>query len=383
MTDARPWQSEEAEMARAAIRQFLEARVVPHHAAWEAAGLTDRAIWRQAGALGFLCPSIPAVYGGGGGDRSIDVVFLEEASRAGVGGGLGAMMSLHGSIVAHYVLTYGTEDQKRRWLPAMADGTAIAAIAMTEPGAGSDLRGIRTTARRDGDHYVLNGQKTFISNGQNGDLILVVARHADGSAADRLSIFLVEADRPGFVRGRNLDKIGQPAADTSELFFDDVRIPASNLLGIVEGEGFRQLTVELAWERLSCAISAIGDAERAVDLTIAYTKERRAFGQSLFDFQNTQFKLAEAKTGVTVGRVFVDNLTQRLLNHALDPTTAAMAKLWCTEQQGRVVDECVQLFGGYGYMTEYPIARLYVDARITRIFGGSNEIMKLIIARSL
>ncbi|MBI1211760.1 MAG: acyl-CoA dehydrogenase [Alphaproteobacteria bacterium] len=365
-------------------RRFLERELVPHAEEWERAGVVSRDAWRKAGEAGLLCASIPEEYGGGGGTRGHDLVIASEISRAGLGGGFGTGAGVHSTIVAHYVFAYGTEEQKRRWLPAMAQGRMIGAIAMTEPGTGSDLQSVRTTARRNGDAYIVNGQKTFITNGQNADLVIVVAKTDPAARSHGISLVVVEtAEAQGFRRGRNLDKIGMHAQDTSELFFDEVRVPVENLLGGTEGQGFAQLMVQLAWERLSCAHGAVVAMERAVELTSAYVKERTAFGKKLLDFQNTQFKLAEAKTQAVVARTFVDDLIVRLLGGTLDPTTAAMAKWWTTETNCRVVDECLQLFGGYGYMTEYPIARLWADARVQKIFAGTNEIMKLLIARTL
>lgn len=379
-----PWMTEELSILREQVRRFLEREMVPHRERWDREGVVERAAWRRAGAAGLLCASIPEAYGGGGGTRAHDVVIAEEIGRAGLGGGFGAGAGVHSNIVAHYLLAYGSEEQKHRWLPGMTSGELIGAIAMTEPGTGSDLQSVRTTARRDGDHYVVNGQKTFISNGQNADLVFVVAKTDPSAGARGVSIVVLEtAKAEGFRRGRNLEKIGMHAQDTSELFFDDVRVPVENLLGPTEGQGFVQLMVQLAWERLSCAFGAVVAMERAVEITSDYVKERKAFGQPLMAFQNTQFKLAEAKTQAVIARTFVDELLVRLLNGTLDPTTAAMAKWWTTDAQCRVIDECLQLFGGYGYMTEYPIARMYADARVQKIYAGTNEVMKLLIARTL
>jgi acyl-CoA dehydrogenase len=376
--------TEELNILREQVRRFLDREFVPHRERWEKEGVVDRAAWKKAGEAGLLCASIPEAYGGGGGTRAHDVVIAEETGRAGLGGGFGAGNGVHSNIVAHYLLAYGTEEQKQRWLPGMATGELIGAIAMTEPGTGSDLQSVRTTAKRDGDRYVVSGQKTFITNGQNADLVFVVAKTDASAGAKGVSILVVETARAeGFRRGRNLEKIGMHAQDTSELFFDDVSVPAENLLGLVEGQGFKQLMVQLAWERLSCAFGAVVAMERAVELTVDYVKDRKAFGQSIMDFQNTQFKLAEAKTQAVIARTFVDELMMRLLAGTLDPATAAMAKWWTTDAQCKVIDECLQFFGGYGYMTEYPIARMYADARVQKIYAGTNEVMKLLIARTL
>jgi acyl-CoA dehydrogenase len=380
--DESRWMTEELHILSENVRRFLEREFAPRRERWEKQGRVDRDAWRQAGATGLLCASIPEVYGGGGGTYAHELVICEQFGRTGLIGGLGTGIVVH-CIAAHYLLAYGTEEQKQRWLPGMASGELVSAVAMTEPGTGSDLQSVRTRAERDGDVYVLNGQKTFISNGQNADIVLVVAKTNPLERAHGVSLIVVETTAQGFRRGRNLDKIGMHAQDTSELFFDNVRVPVGNLLGAVEGEGFTQLMVQLAWERLSCAFNGLIAMERAVELTCEYVKERQAFGKKLFEFQNTQFKLAEAKTQIVVARAFLDELIVRLLADRLDPVTAAMAKLWTTETQCRVIDECLQLFGGYGYMTEYPIARLYADARVQRIYAGSNEIMKALIARSL
>jgi acyl-CoA dehydrogenase len=379
-----PWMTEELGILQDQARRFFTREFAPHRERWDNEGVVDRNAWRKAGAAGLLCASIPENYGGGGGTRAHDIVIAEEIDRAGLAGGFGAGNGVHSTIVAHYILTYGSEEQKQRWLPGMASGELIGAVAMTEPGTGSDLKAVRTVARGDGSDYIVTGQKTFITNGQNADLIIVVAKTDPHAGSRGVSLIVVEAKQAdGFRRGRNLQKIGMHAQDTSELFFDDVRVPKSNLLGHIEGEGFTQLMVQLAWERLSCSFGAVHAMENAVRLTAEYVKERKAFGEPLINFQNTQFKLAEAKTHAVIGRIFVDELMVRLLAGTLDPTTAAMAKWWTTDMQGRVVDECLQLFGGYGYMTEYPIARMYADARVQRIYAGTNEVMKMLIARTL
>jgi len=348
---------------------------------WRREGIVERAFWREAGAAGLLCLEAPEAYGGPGGDFRHEVVLMETVARKEISG---FAAPLHNAIVAPYILHYGSEEQKRRWLPKMASGAFVGAIAMTEPGAGSDLQGVRTTARLDGAHYVVNGQKPFISNGQLADLVIVVAKTDPSKGAKGTSLIVVEtADAPGFRRGRNLDKIGMEAQDTSELFFDDVRVPTANLIGGEAGQGFAQLMHELPQERLTIAIGGAAVMERALEETLRYVKERKAFGQRLIDFQTTQFKLAELKTEATVARVFVDRLIGLHLQGKLDAATASMAKYWVTELENKVVDACLQLFGGYGYMNEYPIARMFRDSRVQRIYGGANEIMKVLIARTL
>ena len=387
------WLTEEHALLQDAVARFFRERWVPRAAEWRAAGMMSRETWREAGAQGLLCASIPEAYGGGGGDFGHDAVILLEQGRAnlsGFGGGL------HSAIVAPYILHYGTEEQKRRWLPRMATGELVGAIAMTEPGTGSDLQSVRATARREGDAWVLSGQKVFITNGQNANLIIVVCRtvgaggeRKEGAKGISLLVFETDdADEPsglvkGFQRGRNLDKIGMKAQDTSELFFDHVRVPAANLLGGVEGQGFVQLMQELPQERLIIAVSGMGAMERALDETLRYVKERQAFGQPIWNFQNTRFKLAEVQAIVLAARAFVDACMLAHLKGELTVERAALAKAWVTDQQCKVMDECLQLFGGYGYMDEYPISRMYRDARVQRIYAGTNEIMKLLIARSL
>ncbi|MEU4418300.1 acyl-CoA dehydrogenase family protein [Nocardia salmonicida] len=361
--------------------KFFAKEITPHQQRWDQQHHVDRDVWVKAGDLGLLCCSIPEEYGGGGGTFAHDLAVLEAQARA-TDTGFGN--AVHSGIVAHYILAYGTEQQRHRWLPAMASGQTIAAVAMTEPGGGSDLKNIKTTAVRDGDHYLINGSKTFISNGSQADLIVVVAKTDPTAGAKGVSLLVVEtANCPGFTRGRILDKVGQHGADTSELAFQDVRVPLENLLGEVEGRGFGQLMTQLAQERLILGVAAVATIEVAVAETVAYTKSRNAFGQTIFDFQNTKFVLAECETVAHATRVFIDSCIERHLAGNLDTTTAAMAKWWLSEQQCWVIDQCVQLFGGYGYMREYPIARMYADARVQKIYGGSNETMKDLIARAL
>lgn len=364
---------------REAFRKFLEQEAVPHHARWEKAGQVDRELWQKAGAMGFLCPDLSEQYGGAGADFRFNAVIGEEVSRLGLSG-IG--FSLHSDIVAPYILHYGSEQQKSHYLPKLATGELIGAIAMTEPGAGSDLQGIKTTAIREGDHFILNGSKTFITNGQLADLVIVVAKTDPKEGAKGTSLLLVETASEGFSRGRNLEKVGMKAQDTSELFFQDVRVPVQNLLGR-ENTGFMQLMQELPQERLLVGITALSACEAALEWTIAYCKDRKAFGKNLLQFQNTRFKLAEMKADITAGRVFLDRCLELHLQKKLDIPTAAMLKQWSTDLQCRVMDECVQLHGGYGYMWEYPIARAWADSRVQRIYAGTNEIMKEIVARSL
>jgi acyl-CoA dehydrogenase len=375
------WRSEDVGMLYDMAHRFMAEEIAPRYDEFEKNEMVDRASWEKAGAAGLLCASMPEKYGGSGGTFAHEAVIIEAISHVGVDGfGLG----LHNAIVAPYILHYGSEEQKRKWLPKLATGELIGAIAMTEPGAGSDLQGVKTRAEKDGNQYRINGQKTFITNGQLANLIIVVCKTDPQKGAKGTSLMVIETDEvEGFERGRNLDKIGMKANDTSELFFNDVRVPTANLLGSEEGQGFVQLMEQLPQERLMIGTSAVAMIERALALTIDYVKERKAFGQKIIDFQNTQFKLAELKTEATIGKVFHDDCVARHLKGGLDPSTASMAKYWLSELQGKVVDECLQLFGGYGYMNEYPIARMYRDARVQRIYGGTNEIMKLLIARSL
>jgi acyl-CoA dehydrogenase len=384
MSYSSPWIDEELRVLQDHVGRFLQRELAPDREKWEEQGFVDRAAWLKAGEAGLLCASVPEAYGGGGGHRGHEAVIIQEIGRAGLAGGFGAGAMVSSCIVAHYILGYGSEAQKQRWLPGMARGEIVGAIAMSEPGAGSDLQGVSTTARKVDGGYVVNGQKTWITNGQCADLIIVVAKTDPAAGHRGMSLIAVEpAVAEGFKRGKRLAKLGMHAQDTSELFFDDVFVPDDNLLGGEAGRGFVQLMQQLAWERLQIALTATVAAETAVALATDYVKQRNLFGKPLLDFQNTQFKLAECKTQAVVARRFIDSLMVDLLAGTLDADTAAMAKLWTTETQGRVIDECLQLFGGYGYVTEYPIARLYADARVTRIFGGTSEVMKLIISRTL
>lgn len=366
------------------FRRFIDKEIAPHHAAWEEQGYVAREVWNQAGANGFLCMSLPEEYGGAGADKLYSVAQMEELARAGT---TGIGFGLHSEIVAPYILHYGTEAQKQKYLPQMASGAMVGAIAMSEPAAGSDLQGIKTTAilSADGSHYVLNGSKTFITNGWHADVVIVVAKTDPAAGAKGTSLLLVERGMPGFEKGQRLKKMGMKAQDTSELFFNDVKVPAENLLGgpAMEGRGFICLMEQLPWERLQIAITAVAAAQAAIDWTLDYVKQRKVFGQSVASFQNTRHTLAELQTHVQVARVFVDKCCKLILKDQLDTETASMAKYWTTDLQCKVMDECVQLFGGYGYMWEYPITRAYADARVQRIYGGTNEIMKEVIARAM
>ncbi|HEX3603466.1 MAG TPA: acyl-CoA dehydrogenase family protein [Steroidobacteraceae bacterium] len=372
----------EIQMFADAANRFFERAAPPERVAgWREAGQVERAFWRETGAAGFLGVMVPEAYGGPGADFRHELVLLDVAARQNLEG---FALGLHNVIITPYIILHGTEEQKHRWLPKLVSGEHVSAIAMSEPGAGSDLQSIRTTARRDGEGYRINGSKTFISNGQIADLIVVVVKTDPTLGSRGVSLLIVETDQvKGFRRGRKLDKIGLDAQDTSELFFDDVWVPAGNLLGMEEGKGFSQLMAELPRERLLIAIGAVITMEKALETTIEYVKNRKAFGQRVIDFQNSQFKLAEAKAKATVAKVFINDCIARLLNGALDGTTAAIAKMWATETEWQIVDDCLQLHGGYGYINEYPIARIFRDSRIARIYGGSTEIMKVIIARSL
>ncbi len=380
MTISRTIFGDEHRQFAESVDRFIEVEVAPHYERYEEQGYIDREVWLKAGESGYLCTSMPEEYGGAGADKLYSVVLFEQPARRAVQNLLG--MLLHSEIVAPYLLHYGSEFLKRKYLPRMATGELIGAIAMTEPAAGSDLQGIRTTAVRDGDHYVLNGSKTFITNGFHCDLVIVVAKTDPGKGAKGTSLFVVDTTMAGFSKGRRLKKIGMKAQDTGELFFDNVRVPVDNLLG-QENRGFAYLMTELPWERLQIAITAVAQMEAAIDWTSLYCRERRAFGKEIMQFQNTQFTLAEAMTEVQIARVFIDRCIDLHIKGELDATAASMAKYWCTDLQSKVLDACLQLHGGYGYMWEYPIARAWADSRVARIYGGSNEIMKELIARQL
>ncbi|MEV0712192.1 acyl-CoA dehydrogenase family protein [Nocardia aurea] len=375
-----PWMNDDLDALRDLARAFFDKEVAPNVDRYIQQHHVDRELWNKAGELGLLCLSIPEEYGGGGGTFAHEAVLIEEQARV-VDTAWG--QSLHNGIVAHYLLHYGTEEQKQAWLPKMASGEVVGAIAMTEPGTGSDLQNVKAKAIRDGDEYVVNGSKTFITNGAQADLIIVVVKTDTSQGAAGISLVLVEADRPGFRRGRVLDKIGQKGQDTSELFFEDVRIPVTNLLGTAEGQGFVQLMQQLPQERLIIAVGSVAGMEAALEHTVRYTKEREAFGRSVFNFQNTKFKLAEVATEARVARVFADDCIVKHIAGELDIPTVAMAKWWTTDRALSVASECLQLHGGYGYMTEYPISRMWVDSRVQMIYAGTNEIMKEIIARTL
>ena len=368
------------EAFRDSFRKFVEKEIAPHHEAWEEQGYVDRAVWSKAGENGFLCMTLPEAYGGSEADKLYSVVQMEEIARTGF---TGIGFGLHSEIVAPYILHYGTEAQKQKYLPKLASGEMVGAIAMSEPAAGSDLQGVKSTAIRQADgSYLLNGSKTFITNGWHADLVIVVAKTDPSAGAKGTSLLLVERGMPGFEKGKRLKKLGMKAQDTSELFFDNVKVPAGNLLG-GEGKGFICLMEQLPWERLQIAIGAVAAAQAAIDWTVDYTKDRKVFGQAVAAFQNTRYKLAELQTEVQVARVFVDKCCELVNVDKLDTATASMAKYWCSDLQCKVMDECVQLFGGYGYMWEYPITRAYADARVQRIYGGTNEIMKEVISRAM
>lgn len=365
---------------RKTFRRFVDDEIVPHHERWEEQQHVDRDIWNKAGELGFLCVTMDEKYGGAGADRLYSTIMMEELSYAGASG-IG--FPVHSDIVANYINNFATDEQKQQWLPGMSSGELVSAIAMTEPGTGSDLQAVKTTAVEDGDDYILNGSKTFITNGYLSDVVVVIAKTGKtGAGAKDLSLLIVDANSPGFSKGKPLKKIGMKAQDTCELFFDDVRVPKKNLLG-PEGNGFIALMQELAWERLIIAILSIAGGEAALQHTLEYTKNRKVFGKPVAAFQNSRFKLAEMKAELGIGRVYVDRCLELILKNKLGVEDAAAAKYWCSDLMGRVIDDCVQLHGGNGYMLEYPIARAYIDCRAQRIYGGSNEIMKELIARTL
>lgn len=375
-----PWLNDELRMLQDAARKFFATEFTPHVDRWIKAGQVDRDAWNKAGAAGLLCAEVPAEYGGAGGSYLHETVVAEEQLRAGVSGWGN---QVHSQIVAPYILNYGSEAQRQQWLPKMASGEMVGAIAMTEPNTGSDLQNVKTTAIKDGDDYVINGSKTYITNGQHCDLVIVVAKTDPNQGAKGISLVVVETDNPGFKRGRNLDKLGQSSADTSEMFFEDCRVPQSNRLGEEEGKGFIQLMQQLPQERLNIAQAAVVEMERAIGLTLEFVKERKAFDQRVLDFQNTRFKLAECKTEALIARTFVDQCLLKHIEGKLDPATASMAKYWTTQKQNEIVDTCLQLHGGAGYMDEYEISRMYRDARVQKIYGGTNEIMKELIGRTL
>jgi alkylation response protein AidB-like acyl-CoA dehydrogenase len=370
---------EEHDMFRDSVRRFVEREIVPYHASWEKDGVVPRELWLKAGAEGLLCCTVPEEYGGLGLDYLFDVIVFEELWRVGASG---PGFLIHTDLVATYIQSFGTEAQKRAWLPRMVRGEAIGSLGMTEPHAGSDLKAIRTKAVRDGDDFLINGQKVFISNGQLCDILVLATKTDSQAGAKGVTLFLVEGDREGFQRGRNLEKLGMHAQDTSELFFDNVRIPATNMLG-EEGRGFQHMMTKLAQERLAQAVRSAVVTETVIEWTVDYTSQRKAFGQTIADFQNTQFKLADLHTKATVARVYTDKCLQLFMEGKLDAVDAAMAKMFVCELHCEAVDECLQLFGGWGYMWEYPIARAYADARIVKIAGGSIEVMKTIISRQL
>lgn len=380
MTYESPWMNDELRMFRKTVHRFIQEEFLPQQARWRQQHRPDAEAWIKAGEAGLLLTDVPEEYGGGGGTIAHETVIAEELSQAGVNFG-----SLNQSIVAHYILAYGSEEQKQNWLPRMARGELVAAIAMTEAGAGSDLQAIKTTAIRDGSDYVINGSKTFVTNGWHGSIVgLAVKTDPKATGPRAISFIIVEPKKlPGFSFGAPLEKVGMHAQDTCELFFDGMRVPASNLLGTSEGKGFTQMMAQLPYERLMIAVASVATSEEAVKITTKYVKERMAFGAPLIDLQNTRFKLAECKTESHIGRVFLDNCIQDFIAGRLDPSTAAMAKYWLTDCEGRILDQCVQMHGGYGYMTEYPIARMWADSRVRRIYAGANEVMKEIIGCSL
>ena len=380
LPDRAIYDAEHADL-RASLRRFIAEEIAPKFDAWEEAGIVDRSLWHKLGAAGVLCPTVAEEYGGLGADFRMNAVVAEELAYSGFMGPA-ANVSVHSDVCLGYLLHHANDEQKARWLPGMVNGSLVCAIAMTEPGTGSDLQGVRTRALRDGGHWIIDGAKTFISNGQHADIIIVVTRTGEGRSSGNMTLIVVEATRDGFQRGRNLDKLGQISADTSELFFDSVRVPVANTLG-GEGRAMAMLMSELPQERLIIAVTSIAAAQKAYDITRDYVRDRKAFGQAISDFQNTRHRLAELKTELTVGWAFVDQCISKHLNGELSTYEASMAKLWCSEMQGRVVDAGVQMHGGYGFMREYEICRLYADARVQRIYGGTSEIMKELISRNL
>ena len=371
------------ETFRDAFRKFCEKEIAPHHDAWEEQGYVAREVWSKAGANGYLCMTMPEAYGGSEADKLYSAIQMEELAR---GGYSGIGFGLHSEIVAPYILHYGTEEQKRRYLPKLSSGEMVGAIAMSEPAAGSDLQGVKSTALKQADgSYLLNGSKTFITNGWHADLVIVVAKTDPAAGAKGTSLLLVERGMPGFEKGKRLKKLGLKAQDTSELFFDNVKVPAENVLGgeAMVNRGFICLMEQLPWERIQIAVTAVASAQAAIDWTVAYVKDRKVFGQPVAAFQNTRYKLAELQTEVQVAQVFLDKCLELVLQDKLDTATASMAKYWTSDLQCKVMDECVQLHGGYGYMWEYPITRAYADARVQRIYGGTNEIMKEVISRAM
>ena len=371
--------NDDHQMFRDSARRFIAAEITPFHNEWEKVGVVPRELWRKAGEAGLLCPNVPEAYGGPGAGFLYNVVIAEEMGRAGA---TGPGFTVHSDMVASYILSFGSEEQKKQWLPKMVSGEVIGALGLTEPGGGSDLKAMRTRAERDGDHYVINGQKTYISNGQLCDIVVLACKTNPEAGAKGVSLIIVECDRPGFERGRRLEKFGLKAQDTSELFFNNCRVPVSNRIGD-EGAGFKMAMHKLAHERLIISVNAMAVCEAVIDWTVAYTKERKAFGKTISDFQNTRFKIAELTAQVQSARVFVDRCIELSLDNKLDGTDAAMAKIVACELQCKVVDECLQFFGGYGYMLEYPIAHAYIDTRIRRIAGGSAEVMREIISRQI
>ncbi len=371
--------SQEHEMFRSSVRKFIEKEIAPFHEQWEKDKCVPRELWLRAGEAGLLCCTVPEAYGGLGLDYLFDVVVFEEIARSGF---TGPGFLIHCDLVATYIKSFGSEEQKRQWLPKMVSGQAIGSLGMTEPHAGSDLKAIKTRAVRDGDDYIINGQKVFISNGQMCDVLVLATKTDADQGASGVSLFLVDTSLPGFHRGKNLEKLGMKGQDTSELFFEDLRVPANAMLG-KEGEGFKLMMTKLAQERLAQAIRSATVAETVIEWTVDYTAQRKAFGKTIADFQNTQFKMAELKTEVVIGRVFTDVCIEKFMKGELSEVDAAMAKMWLSELHCKVVDQCLQLFGGWGYMWEYPIARAYADARVVKIAGGSVEIMKHIIGRAI